>query len=110
MRLRSMHVARWSTLLAATHRNFFGASQGPAWELVLRDSGHFQFLDSQSFLQRAVCAVGPIDDGAVRGVAQVQHCFKQIMLSSAWVSTIVCLPISSASMLVIAPLPAVDAL
>ena len=54
-------------------RNFFSASQGPAWELVLRDSGHFQFLDSQSLLQRAVCSVGPIDDRVVRGVAQVQH-------------------------------------
>ena len=62
-------------------RNFFSASQGPAWELVLKDSGHFQFLDSQSLLQRAVCAVGPIDDGAVRGIAQVQHSLYIILLS-----------------------------
>lgn len=52
-------------------RNFFNACQGPAWELLLREAGHFQLLDEQSLLQRAVCAVGPVEDAAVRNVAQV---------------------------------------
>jgi hypothetical protein len=52
-------------------RLYYNACQGPAWEVVLKEAGHFQFLDSQSVLQRAVCAVGQIDDSAVRGVAQV---------------------------------------
>ena len=54
-------------------RNFYNACQGPAWELVLREAGHFQLLDEQSLLQRAVCAVGPVDDAAVRNVAQVHR-------------------------------------
>ena len=53
-------------------RNFYNACQGPAWEVLLCDAGHFQLLDEQSLLQRAVCAVGPIEDAAVRNVAQVR--------------------------------------
>lgn len=39
--------------------------------MVLGKAGHFQFLDSQSMLQRTICAVGPIQDASVRSVAQV---------------------------------------
>lgn len=52
-------------------RLYYNACQGPAWEVLLKDAGHFQLLDTQSMLQRAVCAVGPIDDSAVRNLAQV---------------------------------------
>ena len=56
---------------SALCRSFYNASQGPSWEVVLGKAGHFQFLDSQSMLQRTICAVGPIQDVSVRGVAQV---------------------------------------
>ena len=57
----------------AACRSFYNASQGPSWEVVLGKAGHFQFLDSQSMLQRTICTVGPISDVFVRGVAQVPH-------------------------------------
>ena len=59
--------------VCAVCRSFYNASQGPSWEVVLGKAGHFQFLDSQSMLQRTICAVGPIPDASVRGVAQVLH-------------------------------------
>ena len=40
--------------------------------MLLRDAGHFQLLDEQSLLQRAICAVGPVQDEAVRNIAQVR--------------------------------------
>jgi hypothetical protein len=61
----------WSECSLARRRNFYNACQGPAWELLLPEAGHFQLLDEQSLLQRAVCAVGPVDDAAVRNIAQV---------------------------------------
>lgn len=54
-------------------RSFYSASHGPSWEVVLSKAGHFQFLDSQSMLQRTICAVGPIQDVSVRSVAQVRR-------------------------------------
>lgn len=56
-------------------RRYYNACQGPAWEVVLGSAGHFQFLDEQSMLQRAVCAVGPVEDSSVREVAQVRLAF-----------------------------------
>ena len=53
-------------------RSFYNASQGPSWEVVLGKAGHFQFLDNQSMLQRTICAVGPVQDVSVRGIAQVE--------------------------------------
>ncbi len=44
-------------LAAANYRRFFEAAGDAAWEVVLSDAGHFQFLDSQSTLERAICAV-----------------------------------------------------
>jgi len=41
--------------------------------MVLGKAGHFQFLDSQSMLQRTICAVGPIQDASVRSAAQVMQ-------------------------------------
>lgn len=38
--------------------------------MVLRDAGHFQFLDEQSALDRAVCAVGRTPDQAIRSTSQ----------------------------------------
>ena len=40
--------------------------------MLVRNAGHFQFLDDQSALQRAICAVGPVTDARVRAVAQAR--------------------------------------
>lgn len=56
-------------------RRYYSACQGPAWEIVLGSAGHFQFLDEQSMLQRAICAVGPVEDSSVREIAQVRLAF-----------------------------------
>ncbi|WIA37001.1 hypothetical protein OEZ86_008238 [Tetradesmus obliquus] len=51
---------------------FFTAAPSAAWEVLLPAAGHFQYLDSTTALQRAVCgggADGP-DDAAVRAVSQ----------------------------------------
>jgi len=58
---------------SAACRSFYNASHGPSWEVVLGKAGHFQFLDSQSMLQRTICAVGPIQDASVRSAAQVMQ-------------------------------------
>ena len=53
-------------------RRFYEFTGGPAWEVLVRNAGHFQFLDDQSALQRAICAVGPVADARVRAVAQAR--------------------------------------
>ena len=56
-----------------THgRRFYEFTGGPAWEVLVRTAGHFQFLDDQSALQRAICTAGPIADARVRAVAQAR--------------------------------------
>lgn len=42
-----------------------------AQQVVLPDTGHFQFLDEQSSLDRAVCATGRVPDATVRAFSQV---------------------------------------
>ncbi|CAG9462582.1 unnamed protein product [Pedinophyceae sp. YPF-701] len=54
----------------ANYTRFYDACTGPAWQLLVRDAGHFQFLDRKSALQSAVCAEGRTPDGVVRAVAQ----------------------------------------
>lgn len=63
-------------------RRYFNACQGPAWEIVLGSAGHFQFLDEQSMLQRAVCAMGPVDGSAVRKVTKVNLIPRKCVLST----------------------------
>ncbi len=46
----------------------------------VQNAGHFQFLDDQSALQRAICAVGPVADERVRAVAQV--CVSLLLLTN----------------------------
>jgi hypothetical protein len=41
---------------AANYERFYGAAPSVAWEVVVANAGHFQFLDSQTLLQQAVCA------------------------------------------------------
>lgn len=53
----------------SNHAAFYEAAQGPAWNIIVEGGGHFQFVDSASTLQRAVCAAGPAADDAVRGAA-----------------------------------------
>ncbi len=51
--------------------SFYDACRSaPAWLVTLRPSGHFQFLDEQTAVQRAVCAGGPVEDEAVRASAR----------------------------------------
>lgn len=51
-------------------RLFYDATSAPAWQVAIDQAGHFQFLDSQSTMQRAVCTVGPKPDADVRAVSQ----------------------------------------
>jgi len=44
--------------IEANFRNFFDAASSIAVEVTIENSGHFQFLDQQSTLQRAVCLQG----------------------------------------------------
>ncbi|CAL8460752.1 g283 [Coccomyxa elongata] len=65
----------------SNYKRYYNACQAPAWEVVLGSAGHFQFLDEQSMLQRAVCAVGPVEDSSVREIAQtVMVAWGEIML------------------------------
>eukprot|EP00210_Caulerpa_lentillifera_P008006 g7645.t1 len=54
----------------ANYRQFFNAARGPAMEVTIRDSGHFQFLDSHSSFVRALCLEGPTTDEEVRIITQ----------------------------------------
>eukprot|EP00884_Botryococcus_braunii_P023347 jgi/Botrbrau1/9697/Bobra.0201s0027.1 len=56
--------------VSANFRKFYDVCVGPAWEVVIRQAGHFQFVDEQSTLQRAICAAGAISDQAVRDATQ----------------------------------------
>ena len=39
----------------SNYERFFDAAPGVAWEVVIANAGHFQFLDSQTLLQQAIC-------------------------------------------------------
>ncbi|GIL66048.1 hypothetical protein Vafri_19596 [Volvox africanus] len=52
----------------ANYRRFFAASTAPSWEVAIPEAGHFQFLDSLSGLQRALCPTGEVSDDDVRQV------------------------------------------
>jgi len=54
----------------ANYRHFYDASSSPAWEVVLKDTGHFQFVDNPALLFRSFCTEGPEPDDAVRCVTQ----------------------------------------
>lgn len=43
-----------------------------ALQAVVPSAGHFQFLDEQSTLDRAVCAAGRTSDATVRAFSQVR--------------------------------------
>ena len=51
-------------------RLFYDACSAPAWQVAVSDAGHFQFLDAQSTMQRAICATGRASDADVRATAQ----------------------------------------
>lgn len=52
-------------------RLFYEACTAPAWMVSVEQAGHFQFLDKQSSMQRAVCAQGRAPDYSVRQMSQV---------------------------------------
>eukprot|EP00798_Chlamydomonas_sp_ICE-L_P004261 gene4261-14373_t len=54
----------------SNYRKFYEASNSPSWEVLIRNAGHFSFLDDQSPFQRAVCEGGDTRDDDVRMVAQ----------------------------------------
>ncbi|GBG71967.1 hypothetical protein CBR_g10904 [Chara braunii] len=54
----------------ANYRQFFNAAAAPSWEVVVKDAGHFQFVDEPTLMQNAVCGFGEIEDAAVRMAAQ----------------------------------------
>jgi hypothetical protein len=57
------------------------ATRNPPPQVQIDDAGHFQFLDEPSALQRAVCAAGEVDEGAVRRTSQaVMVAWAEIML------------------------------
>ena len=53
-------------------RQFYQACHAPAWQVEIRDAGHFQFLDQQSAVQKAVCTTGSQPDTGVRLASQVR--------------------------------------
>ena len=55
------------------NRLFYDACTAPAWMVSIPDAGHFQFLDKQTSMQRAVCTQGRVPDYSVRQVSQVRH-------------------------------------
>ncbi|DBA93619.1 TPA: hypothetical protein ACH3X3_013696 [Trebouxia sp. C0006] len=55
---------------AANFRLFYEACTAPAWMVSIEQAGHFQFLDKQSSMQRAVCAQGKVPDYSVRQISQ----------------------------------------
>ena len=54
----------------ANYFDFTRAASGDSWGVELAGAGHFQFLDSATFVQRAVCEEGRASDAEVRGVSQ----------------------------------------
>ncbi|KAL3132591.1 hypothetical protein ABBQ32_009124 [Trebouxia sp. C0010 RCD-2024] len=55
---------------AANFRLFYEACTAPSWMVSVEQAGHFQFLDKQSSMQRAVCAQGRLPDYSVRQLSQ----------------------------------------
>lgn len=52
-------------------QHFYSAAPSAAWSVELGDAGHFQFLDAQSPLQKAVCGAGAAEaDQHVRLVSR----------------------------------------
>jgi hypothetical protein len=39
----------------ANYDRFYAAAPSVAWQVQLHDAGHFQFLDTQTALQQAIC-------------------------------------------------------
>ncbi|GAQ77704.1 Hypothetical protein KFL_000020650 [Klebsormidium nitens] len=54
----------------ANYRQFYNASSSPSWEVVIREAGHFQFVDNASTLQDAVCGSGRVDSKVVNDVSK----------------------------------------
>eukprot|EP01025_Chloroclados_australasicus_P044781 TRINITY_DN4879_c0_g2_i1.p1 TRINITY_DN4879_c0_g2~~TRINITY_DN4879_c0_g2_i1.p1 ORF type:complete len:415 (-),score=41.51 TRINITY_DN4879_c0_g2_i1:105-1274(-) len=56
----------------ANYKRFFAANSvgSPTWEVVVKNVGHFQFLDRQTSLFRSVCAQGNGSDIALRKLTQ----------------------------------------
>ncbi|EFN58050.1 hypothetical protein CHLNCDRAFT_50739 [Chlorella variabilis] len=49
---------------------YFAAASAPAWEVVIRNAGHFQFLGSRGGVMDAICAVGSAPDPSVVALTQ----------------------------------------
>lgn len=49
---------------------YFAAASAPAWEVVIRNAGHFQYLDSRGGVMDAICAVGAAPDASVVALTQ----------------------------------------
>ena len=65
----------------ANYITFFDACSAPALSMLLTDAGHFQFLDEQSALDRAVCTVGNTPDSVIRLASQaVMIAWGQLMI------------------------------
>ena len=63
----------------SNYRKFYEAAQGPAIEIVIRDSGHFQFLDQPTNLDRAICLQGKITSSLkVMRVVHVTQAIQRI--------------------------------
>jgi pimeloyl-ACP methyl ester carboxylesterase len=66
----------------ANYATFFDAAAGPAWEVVVREAGHLQFLDSRGgSAMDLACAAGRAPDAEVAEVARA--------MMVAWAETMV---------------------
>ena len=54
----------------SNYETYFSAATAPAWEVVIRDAGHFQFIDSRGGVMDAICAVGRGPDASVAALTQ----------------------------------------
>ncbi|PSC68105.1 alpha beta-hydrolase [Micractinium conductrix] len=49
---------------------YYAAASAPAWEVVIQNAGHFQYLDGRGGVMDAICAVGNAPDASVAALTQ----------------------------------------
>ncbi|PRW56471.1 alpha beta-hydrolase isoform A [Chlorella sorokiniana] len=49
---------------------YYAAASAPAWEVVISNAGHFQYLDGRGGVMDAICAVGSAPDAGVAALTQ----------------------------------------
>lgn len=58
-------LSRFPPRADSNYAIYYAAASAPAWEVVIRNAGHFQYLDARGGFMDAVCAVGRAPDASV---------------------------------------------